>query len=117
KREPHFVVRQFLAGMGRRAWSHGGLRLFPGKPRCRKFLPEREVGGLLTCRIDRLERLQLALQLPQRKGQAQLRRDEQSLDEKNRAQKNRDTDQEQRETQAGPAFPGRVRKNKRRVRG
>ena len=86
KRETNFVRRCFLARFrgGRGSRSHTGqlLRsLFGGA----EFLPKQRCRRDLTGRVRLLQGLELPLQLPQRKRNTHLGRNEQSLDKQHRA--------------------------------
>ena len=60
-----------------------------------------------------MEGLELSLQLPQGKRKAELRSDEEGLDEKDDAEKDHNPGNEQAEAKARPAFASRIGKNKR----
>src|SRR5215813_5151726 len=109
KRHPHFIAGWLPRCCGRR-WR----RLFMRRsPRSDELLPRRDVRRELACGILFLKRLQLSFQLPQREGQAQLRRNEKRLDKKDGGNENSDAAKKEHEAKARPTAARRIGKNKR----
>src|SRR5947207_2712036 len=98
--------------MGRGSWRLA-RRLLCCQSRCGKFFPEGQICWRLAGRIRFLKRLELPLQLPQRKRKAKLRCNEEGLNKKNRAQKDQNSGNNQDKPEARPSFPSRVGKNER----
>ena len=112
KSEAHFVVGKFLARMRRRR--RLGDRFLRRMSRQSEFFPKRFLRRHLSGRVFFLQRFELALQLPQRKRQLQLRRDKQRLHEKDGRDENHNRGDEQSEAQPRPAFARWIGENERR---
>ena len=110
KPHPHLAADGF--SRSRQRQGGGRRRLFRRGARGDELLPKRDVRGELPRRVLILQRLQLALQLPQGERHSQLRRHEERLDEKDRGNEGSDAREKQCEPQTRPTSSGRVRKNK-----
>ena len=111
--EVHFIARRFFARANWRRW-RWPAQFFCRLPGCAEFLPQQRARRHLSRRIFFLQRLELALQLPQREGNLHLRRDKKCLNEQHRPEKKQHSCQQQNQAQPRPAFACRIGENERR---